>query len=198
VNGLRDRFVYAGLAAPAVFWATLFICGLRYEGYSHMSNLVSELGSTTAPTRYWFTFGLVMCSLLSLLFVVGLVGKIRRRRDNRAPAFILLTFTFSIAGTGIFPMENTLHGILGMPSALLLLSPILALVFWKDLPFLPRLGFFAFLSLAAFLPGFLVFAEGFLVDQFGLKQRFFHIGWTIWFVYLSLGFSGRLGWNNRP
>ena len=26
----------------------------------------------------------------------------------------------------------------------------------------------------------------------GLKQRFFHLGWSLWFLYLSHGFSGSL------
>lgn len=198
MNGYRQRFLYAGLVVPIVFWTTLVVCGLRYGGYNHMTDLVSELGSTAAPTRYWFTFGLVLCSLLSLLFVLGLVGKCRRHGDSKAPAFILFTYTFSIAAAGIFPLENPLHEILGMPSALLFTSPILAYFQWKRMDFLPRLGLFALLSLASFFLGFLVFSDGILEGQVGLKQRFFHLGWTIWFVYLSLGFSGRLGWRDCP
>ncbi len=38
------------------------------------------------------------------------------------------------------------------------------------------------------LTGFLVYFPDVLSNSFGLKQRFFHFGWSIWFIYLSFSF----------
>jgi hypothetical protein len=35
------------------------------------------------------------------------------------------------------------------------------------------------------------FAQG-GYNRLSLKQRFFHVGWSVWFVYLSLAFSRAL------
>ena len=37
--------------------------------------------------------------------------------------------------------------------------------------------------------GCLVFAPSALDGYMGLKRRFFHAGWSVWFVYLSLAFA---------
>jgi len=36
--------------------------------------------------------------------------------------------------------------------------------------------------------GFLAFMPDVLSNYPGLKQRFFHIGWSLWFFYLSYSF----------
>ncbi len=38
------------------------------------------------------------------------------------------------------------------------------------------------------LLGFLTLTPNIMDNYFGLKQRFFHIGWSLWFIYLSLKF----------
>ena len=48
----------------------------------------------------------------------------------------------------------------------------------------------AIISFMVMALGFLVFVPSVLDDYLGLKQRLFHAGWSIWFGYLSLGFSG--------
>jgi hypothetical protein len=40
------------------------------------------------------------------------------------------------------------------------------------------------------LAGLLTLLPNVLENYFGLKQRFFHVGWSLWFGYLSLKFLG--------
>lgn len=112
---------------------------------------------------------------------------------------MILLYAFSVAGAAIFPMPHRLHGLLGSPAILLLLSPLLAGVFWRRLSRLKGLVPLAAISFVVMALGFLVFVPEILTGLFGLKQRFFHVGWSIWFGYLSLGFAGvfELGRNNR-
>jgi len=37
--------------------------------------------------------------------------------------------------------------------------------------------------------GFLAYFPDLLPQYPGLKQRFFHVGWSVWFIYLSTAFS---------
>ena len=189
---VQKQFLYAGIYAPLVFWATLALCGARFGEYSHLSRLVSELGAVGTPTRALFAAGLLVCSGLSMAFVVGVYRECRNAQISTAPALVILTFTVSIAGAGIYPMPHRLHGVLGSPSVLLFLSPMLAAILWRRASFLSFLRLFSVLSFAVMASGFLAFLPDVLEAWPGLKQRFFHAGWSIWFVYLSVGFSGFL------
>jgi hypothetical membrane protein len=181
------NLVYLGLIIPLVFWGTLVFCGLMTENYNPFSNMVSELGAIGAKTRYIFTVGLVVCAVLSILFCIGLCKIARERRLTLLPLILILTFSFSVFGAAVFPLPLKLHGILGSPVMLLPLSPLLALLFWKEDKF-PKIA--TSIILIIMLAGLLTLLPNVLENYFGLKQRFFHVGWSLWFGYLSLKFLG--------
>ena len=79
--------------------------------------------------------------------------------------------------------------IAGMPSVLLVFSPLAALVLWRHDAGVAGVRPFAALSLLVMSLGFLAFIPGIWSDYPGLKQRFFHAGWAIWFSYLSYRFA---------
>ncbi len=188
----RRLLILAGASIPLVFWGTLAICAAQFDGYRHLENMVSELGAAGTPTRAAFASGLLLCAILSVVFAIGIHLECRRRQVSSTPALVILVYAFSVAGAAIFPMPHRLHGVLGSPAILLLLSPVLAVVFWRKLSGLRYLVPLATISLVVMALGFLVFVPEVLDGQFGLKQRFFHAGWTIWFGYASLGFAGIL------
>jgi hypothetical membrane protein len=179
--------IYFGFVIPLVFWLTIIISGLMTENYSHLTNMVSELGTIGTKTQYIFTAGLVLSSVLSVFFVIGLYKTAKEYRLNIFPILILLTFSFSIFGAGIFPLPLRLHGVLGSPSMLLPLSPLLALIIWSSKT-IPGIKFASGLMLFIIALGFLAFMPNVLSDYTGLKQRFFHVGWTVWFIYLTQRF----------
>ena len=183
-----DLGILCGVAIPIVFWGTLFICGRILGGYSHISRMVSELGELGTRSQYVFTAGLLACAVLSLVFTAALLRKCKQFGLSTFPVWVILTYTFSIAGAGIFPYPTHLHMTLGSPSAFLFLSPMLAIFLWHSnvAPSGSRLC--AAISLMIMLLGFLAFFPGLLPGMIGLKQRFFHLGWSIWFVCLSLSF----------
>lgn len=190
MNSNKGILFLSGLFAPVVFWVTLALCGSMYDNYSLLRNLVSELGAAGTETSALFAFGLILCSALSLIFVIGLIRECKKLRISTFPVIIILTFTFSIAGAAVFPMPHRLHGILGSPSVALFLSPILAGILWRRESSLKGLLSISMFSLLVMLLGLLVFFPNVLNEYVGLKQRFFHSGWSIWFVYLSVTFSG--------
>jgi hypothetical membrane protein len=185
---IRNRkIVYLGFFIPLIFWGTTIICGLMTENYNHLTNLVSELGAIGSKTQYLFTAGLVLSSLLSILFILGLYKIAKEIGLRTIPILLILTFSFSIFGAAIFPLPLNLHGILGTPSMFLPLSPLLSLILWKD-DKMPHIKIVSGVILIIMLLGFLTLIPNIMDNYFGLKQRFFHIGWTLWFFYLSQGF----------
>ena len=182
-------FISAGFFVPLLFWSTLALCGSMHDNYNHLSNIVSELGAAGSKTRILFAVGLLLCSALSIVFVVGLIQELRELQMSIIPALLILTYTFSIAGAAIFPMPHRLHGLLGSPSIALFLSPGLAIILWGQET--SPIGIFpiSIISMLTMLLGLLVFFPHVLSKYIGLKQRFFHIGWSLWFVYLCVIFN---------
>jgi hypothetical protein len=105
------------------------------------------------------------------------------------PAALILTFSISIAGAGLFPLPLRMHMLAGMPSVLLVLSPLSAFAMWRRAGPLSGLRTLAVLSLLVMCLGFLAFLPNVWSAYPGLKQRFFHAGWAIWFSFLSYRFA---------
>jgi len=177
-----------GFAVPALFCVVVLGCGLLYPDYNQLAQQVSILGAEGTVTQYYFTVGLLLCAVLSLVFIGGLVRVCKQHDLSTLPVLILLTYSFSIAGAGIFPLPDPLHGLLGSPSFLLLFSPPLAWYFWNKHATLPHLGFFVILVMVIFAAGFSIFFPDIFGQFLGLKQRFFHLGWMLWFSYLAVAF----------
>ncbi len=179
--------IKSGFLIPIIFWSTTLLCGILYPGYNHATMMVSELGEIGTKTQYIFTAGLVLTSIFSIFFNIGLYRVCRKMGLNIIPVLILWTFSFSILGAGIFSYPQRLHGLLGMPSMLLFLSPFVSLIFWKK----EKIANIKLISLLSFLImslGFLIYNPNILSGYFGIKQRFFHFGWTFWFLCLALIF----------
>jgi hypothetical membrane protein len=189
---MNRRYLLAlGSVIPVIFWGTLTVCGYVLGEYNHLTRLVSELGAIGTRTQYMFTAGLIACAVLSVLFVIGLCGECKKREINIIPALIILSFSLSIGGAAIFPLPLRVHLIMGMPSDLLCLSPLAALVFWRGEKLPAGLRIWAIVSLAIMVLGFLAYMPDVLGAYPGLKQRFFHLGWSLWFIGLSRAFLRR-------
>lgn len=180
--------LYTGILIPVTFLATTIACGFILGDYNHLTRMVSELGALGTVTRYIFATGLILCSALSLLFFAGLYKTCKLIGFSTVPLIFILAYTFSIAGASLFPMPLRLHEILGMPSIFLILSPLLSLFLWKRANNLIMMKTFAIISLLFMSLGFLVYFPGILGNYIGLKQRLFHAGWSVWFIYLSVSF----------
>lgn len=174
----------AGYLVPILFWSTTLICGFLMNNYNHFTNMVSELGEIGTNTQIIFTFGLVLTAIFSIVFILGLIKICKKINLNIFPILLLFMFSFSILGAGLFPFPLRLHEILGMPSILLVTSPLLAAFLWKS-DRISNIKLFSVVSILLMSLGFLVFLPTILSDFIGLKQRFFHIGWSCWFIYLS-------------
>lgn len=182
------RMLSLGSVIPVIFWGTLVVCGYVMGDYNHLTRRVSELGAIGTRSQYIFMAGMLACAALSVVFVVGLHKACRERGISAFPTWIILAFSVSLAGAAIFPLPLRLHLWAGMPSIALFLSPLAALVLWRGEKTLPGLRVWAIISLALMLLGFLAFMPEVLGAWPGLKQRFFHLGWSLWFIGLGRAF----------
>jgi len=180
--------LYIGSGIPIVFWLTTMICGFIQGDYNHFTRMVSELGTIGTKSQYLFTAGLVLCSALSIVFVIGLFRSCKVSGISVIPIIIILSFSVSIAGAGIFPLPLRLHQIMGIPSILLIFSPLMSLFLWNKKGQLSNFNLMTITSLVIMSLGFLVYMPEILTSYHGLKQRFFHIGWSVWFFYLNYSF----------
>jgi hypothetical protein len=182
-------FLRLGSSIPIVFFATTIVCGFILGNYNHLSRLVSELGASATRSQYVFSTGLLICSALSILFIVGLHRTCRMIGISSVPVIVLLSYSISIAGAALFPLPLRLHLIMGMPSILLILSPLLSLFLWSTSRHLLHIIRASLCSFFVMSLGFLSFMPSILSDHPGLKQRLFHVGWSLWFLYLSHRFT---------
>lgn len=179
--------LYFGIASPLLFWLTTIVCGIILDNYSHLSNMVSELGAMGTSTQYFFTTGLVLSSILNVFFGIGLwrMGKALNLRVLP----ILLVFSYSfLAGPAIFAMPHKLHGV-WYGFMLIMVAPVFAFVQWWKQESKLKIRWVAVLSVALMMLGFLVFFPNILSDYFGLKQRFLYMGWSVWSIFLSYRFQ---------
>jgi hypothetical membrane protein len=181
-----DRFLLiSGAIIPLVFWLTTILSGIILGNYDHLTMRVSDLGAIGTPTRYIFTAGLVLCSVMSLGFIYAMVRVCMKIGLGTIPVYTLLFFTVSIGGAGLVPLPLPLHGLVGIPSTLLFLSPLSALFLWQRKLNHPGFVPVTIIVLLVMISGFMAFSAGILAEYPGLKQRIFHVGWTTWFIYLS-------------
>jgi len=178
--------LYLGIIIPAIFWLTTFICGIIQGNYNHFSRLISELGTAGTRSQFVFSTGLMLCSISSMIFLTGLKEICTAKGISSIPVMIILFYAVSIAGIAVFPLPDKLHGIAGIPSMFIICSPILGLILWWKK--LLKITLFSNLSILFMLIGFLAFLPDVFPDYPGLKQRFFHIGWSVWFIYLNYSF----------
>ncbi|MCX6168116.1 MAG: DUF998 domain-containing protein [Ignavibacteriales bacterium] len=184
----KKQLLYLGIIIPIVFWMTTIICGYILGDYNHLTRMVSELGEIGTNTQYLFSLGLIVCAILSVLFILGLYQTCKIYDMSIIPILVLLSYSFSIGGAAIFPFPLRMHLIMGMPSILLFLSPLLGFFLWKrenNLIMLKQMSVISFIIMSL---GFITYFPNLLGEYLGVKQRFFHIGWSVWFSYLSYSF----------
>jgi hypothetical protein len=181
--------LFAGLFIPAIFWSSTIIAAILHGSYNHIRNTVSELGATGSRSEEFMTITTWICTVLGFLFMVGLFRICRLFRLNKLPLIGILGFSIMFAWAASFPSGNPMHSKGGPALLPLLLGPLLSAILWrrKDLKKLRVLSFLSFGFMLLILVR--VIPSATIQDHYtGLIQRFVHLGWTLWFVSLSLTF----------
>lgn len=186
----RHRLLlFAGIITSVIFWTSTFIAGLIHGSYDHFRNTVSQLGALGAESEMFMAVATWLCVGLSLCFLVGLSLSCSRLEINKLPLVGILGFAMMFGWAAAFPAGNPLHAKGGATLILLLAAPLLAAILWGGKRF-RQIRIMSLISFALMLFILLrVLPSQTLQSNYsGLIQRFVHLGWSVWFVSLSVTF----------
>lgn len=181
--------LFSGLLVPIIFWTSTIIAGILHGNYNHFRDTVSELGAIGTRSEKLMTIFTWICTILSFTFLVGLVTVCRKLNFNKLPLIGILGFTIMFGWAATFHSGNSLHSKAGPALILLLIGPLLSTILWRGKEF-KKLRLFSVLSFAIMLLIILRAIPSTIIQNnyTGLIQRFVHLGWSVWFVSLSLTF----------
>lgn len=148
-----------GIAGPGAFAVVILVCAALRPGYSHVTNVVSELGATGTPYAVVMNYaGFVPAGLMLAAFGVALAGILPRRRLVLAAAVLVTLFGAGVAASGVVScdpgcprsggsLENLLHDRIAPITFLCLIvgAAILGLQF-RRLPAWRHLAIYSLLS----------------------------------------------------
>jgi hypothetical membrane protein len=188
---LSTKLHYLGTAIPILFWVTSFVSGFIHGNYNHFKNTVSELGAIGTKSELFTGLALISLAFLCILFTIALYQKLKQLQLSIIPALLTISMPIGILWAAAFPMGNEFHGTLGSLPLLLLFACSFSIYFWRGAHF-NKTRILSFISLLIMCGIFLRFNSPFNTHYEGLVQRFFYLGWSIWYVGLGLGL-GKLG-----
>lgn len=181
------KLLYLGLIMPFVFWVSMAIAGELHGNYNPFVHTVSELGAIGTNSEAFTAIAMLCCAAMSLFYVVGLWRVCTEMKISVVPVLAAPACAIMFAWTAIFHLGNPLHGVIGFVPLLLFVGALLSILLWRgqQLYLLRRLSLLSFLVMALV---FLRFVPA-LQEHFpGLVQRFFHLGWSMWFAGMGFGF----------
>jgi hypothetical protein len=160
------------------------------EDYNHFRNIVSDLGMIGSKSQMLSRWTFAILSFFCLLFSVGLLRSVRRLKLSIIPAMLTLVFPIvQIWGMVLYPLPNPNHSALGAMPLLVSLGALLGFILWrkKKIDGLFRIRLW---SIVSFLMTMLITLRftSFGFEFQGLVQRFFYLGWSMWFISLSVYF----------
>ena len=126
----RKVLLICGILASLIYVGSDIFSALRWEGYSYISQTVSELRAIGAPTRPLLMPVLIIYAALEVAFGSGVRGAAGRKRDLRTAGVLLIGlgvvdliapfFPMHLRGTE-FTLTDTLHKALTGVTVLLIL-----------------------------------------------------------------------------
>jgi hypothetical membrane protein len=106
-------FLWAGIAAPVLYFGNLLFSALFYPGYSHLTQFASELGGPDAPHPAIFNAGAMATGVVTMLAGFGLLLALTRLMGNIGMAGLtglaVTLFGVSSVLAGWFPMPDERH-----------------------------------------------------------------------------------------
>ena len=174
-----------GILIPVVFWLSTIICGFIHGGYNHLTGTISELGAIGTRSEPLMATLTMFGAVLSIFFIIGLYGACTQLGLSTIPVYTLPAFTIMMGWAAMFHSGNRFHATAGPVFLLLYLGTLLVIILWRGKQELVSVRLLSLVSLVIMLLIFLRFVPSVQNNYPGLIQRFAHLGWSVWFVFLS-------------
>lgn len=181
-----------GLLAPTLFWLISFVAGRIQGDYEHSRNVISELGALGTNGEIFTSISFVVISICSLIFSIGFYKASNKLNISKIPSILSFIKPISLLWASIFPLGNEFHGLLGASPLLLIVGALVGKFKWKRKSSFINISNWSLVSALIMLLIFLRFIEPFGQEFEGLIQRFFYLGWTIWFFVLSIKLTKKM------
>ena len=189
-NSVTIKLLTFGIISPLLFWTITIICGLMLTDYNHLRNVISDLGMIGSKSEMFSQWTFAILSIFCLLFTAGLLKAAKLLKLSVVPAILTLVFPIvQIWGMVLYPLPKPSHSALGAMPLLISLGALLGFILWrkKKIDGLFRIRLWSIISFLVTMLITLRFTS-FGMEFQGLVQRFFYLGWSIWFISLSVYF----------
>ena len=183
--------LWANLLAIALYLITVVVLGWLTPNYSHITNVVSDLGRLDAPYHEAFS---LLIGTVGVLFVLSSLGFFAVVKMVSGHWGLSVAIAMAVAAIGIgfmlsaiFPLPDPRHGGFGLARLIFLMPILISIAVWKKPGFL-KLTIFngvAFIGLLASIPIFRGLIEQ---GQMGLGQRITVLIMFGWFAVTSYAF----------
>lgn len=181
--------LHLGLGIPVLFWFVFIVGGFVHGGYSHVSDVVSELGALGTKSEVLMSVSELCLAGLVILFFIGLRRELKSTRRSIIPVIPVLFLGFALIGVAFFPLNNYLHPLVGNLSLPLFFAPIISLIAWRKSDLTKHYLLLTRISIFVTLCFGLRFIPNINQEFEGVIQRIFYLGWNIWFVALWFLFN---------
>ncbi len=95
-----------GVAGPVLFALVVILCGALRPGYSHATEMISELGATGSSHASLMNFlGFIPSGLLLATFGASLTRVVPRTRLSLVAAILIAIFGLGIAAAGVYSCD---------------------------------------------------------------------------------------------
>ena len=192
----ESSILLAGQYIAGFYWIGLLIAGYLYGDYHHVSDDITLLDSFYSGSGTLISGIKLVVALFIIPFTWELYKNGKRLKINVLPILPLVFIALSMLGTTLFPSPNALYEVFANILVLSTLGPLLTVFIWRDEE-LSRIRWLSALSLFLMVVALgLIFSRtsipAFVHAYWGLIQRTLLLGWTLWFVFLSLFFGSSL------
>ncbi len=115
---IRKLGAICGIAGPSIYFVVVVVLGFLYEGYSHKTQTMSELGAYAAPHHLVMNVaGLGLLGGTLIIFAFGLNAGVARGAGARLWLILMSISGLALVLTAIFPTDpggadNTTTGVL--------------------------------------------------------------------------------------
>ncbi len=115
---MKDSRLIIGIASPIVSFSFIAMAIHIHPWFDWRANALSDLGAMSTGNSWVFNLGLVLGGILSMVFSTLLVS-IARHPLEKVGAWMFLFASFSMALTGVFPEEMSIHYVVAVSFYLL-------------------------------------------------------------------------------
>ena len=193
----QKRLCLAGILAGPIFFTAVYALASMLDGYSHVSQTVSEIGWMESPVRVFHQAALLLVAVCLLTFAVGLYRFAGSNGVPRIPAFILGCLAVSLTGLAATPIPDPLHNVFGLSSLIGYMSPLAVALSWRKLQNPGRIIGIAWIAFVLVLVTIalnlspLFAPDLYPLEYYGVAQRSLFVVFYGWCTCLGVALSAR-------